>query len=487
MYYLGIDFGGGSSKATLIDGRGKVILTSSSEYVTHYGPDGSSTQNPYDWYLAAVSNIKSILQNGINPEDIECVCFSAATHTAVLLGENDELLADAIYWTDTRPVLEKEYLLNHYRDYIFNKCKHLPDTIWTLPELMFLFREHPGIKEKVRHILFAKDYVRHLFCHDYVTDYIEAEGSMLFDFDGMRWDDDLLSILGIDSSIMPRIVKPLDIIGRVSEKASLETGLSRNTKVICGATDTAMEVFASGGVKKGDMTLKLATAGRICLVTDSLRPDKNIINYSHLSEGLYYPGSGTKSCAASFRWFRDAFGGSFDQLDELAETIPLGSNGLFFHPYLVGELTPLANPDVRASFFGISSLHHKGHFVRALYEGVGYSLLDCFLYLKRAGFRFPRKAYVLGGGAKSKLWRQIISDILGINLIVTENNDSSFGGALCCALSCGVFDDFEEASRKTIKIIGRVTPNRENHKKYLSLYRKYQQITKFTMRFYGKK
>ncbi len=486
MYYLGIDFGGGSSKATLIDEKGVVIATASNEYVTTYGSDGMATQKPKDWYFSAIENIKSILKNGINAKEIACICFSAATHTAVLLDENDEVVDDSIYWTDTRSTKEKEFLIKNYKEYIFEKCKHLPDTIWTLPELMYLFNNKKELFNKTKHVLFAKDYVRHMFCEGYVTDYIEAEGSMLFDFDKNEWDTKLLNLAGLDISKMPKIVRPTDFVGNVSEKASKESGLSTTTKVICGSTDTAMEVFAAGGVKEGDMTIKLATAGRICLVSKMAFPDKHIINYSHLIDGLYYPGSGTKSCAASLRWFRDTFGGSYKDFDKLVEATPLGSDGLFFHPYLIGELTPLANPNVRASYFGISSTHTKGHFLRALYEGVGYSLLDCFNYLKVKGLSVGNKAYILGGGAKGKIWKQIVSDILNVELMSCENNDSSYGGSLTAAVACGVFKSFEEASERTLKVIEVTKPNKENHEKYIQLHKKYQEITDFTIRFYEK-
>ena len=484
MYYLGIDFGGGSSKATLIDELGNVIATASSEYPTTYAEDGLATQKPIDWFDAALKNIKSILTTGIDPEQIECICFDAATHTAVLLDENEQVVCDSIYWTDTRSVKEKEFLLKEYKDYLFDKCKHLPDTIWTLPELMYLYNTQPVLYKRIKHVLFAKDYVRHLFCPSLVTDYIEAEGSMLFDFDNNVWDDKLLSLAHLDKSQMPKIVSPLDVVGHISDWASEQSGLSTTTKVICGCTDTAMEVLASGGVKKGDMTLKLATAGRICLVTDKPYPDKNIINYSHLNKGLYYPGSGTKSCASSLRWFRDTLGGTYKELDELAEQVPLGSDGLIFLPYLMGELTPHANPNIRGGYFGISAIHSKKHFVRALLEGVAFSLLDCYLYLKNHGLEVSNKAFALGGGSKSPLWRQIVSDVLGIELYVTENNDSSFGGSLCAATACGKFASLADAIGKTQKIIGNVKPNMENHEKYMKIFKKYQQIANFLVEFY---
>lgn len=484
MYYLGIDFGGGSSKATLIDQLGNVVATAASEYETMYSENGGATQKPHDWFLSALANIKSILSTGIDPNQIETICFSAATHTAVLLDKDCQPICDSIYWTDTRSVEEKDFLIKEYKDYIFEKCKHIPDTIWTLPELMYLKKQNPKKYSEIAVILFAKDYVRHQFCPSLVTDYIEAEGSMLFDFDKLVWDKKLLSLAGLNISQMPKIVSPLEIVGHVSEEASKLSGLSTSTKVICGSTDTAMEVFASGGIKKGDMTLKLATAGRICLIDDKPHPDQNIINYSHLNKNLYYPGSGTKSCAASLRWFRDVFGGDYKELDKLAANVPLGSDGLFFHPYLMGELTPYANSMIRGGYFGISSLHKKGHFVRAILEGVAFSLLDCFNYLKACGLDMSSYAFAIGGGCKSPLWRSIVADTLGIKLIVTENNDSSFGGALCSAIASGVFKNVEEASNKTQKIVSVTKPNMDNHRKYLKVFEKYQKISQYILDFY---
>ena len=180
----------------------------------------------------------------------------------------------------------------------------------------------------MKKVTFAKDFVRGKFTGDFVTDYIEAQGSMLFDFDKKEWDERLLSLVGLTKESMPKIVNPLERVGQVRDEAALSTGLKVGTPVICGATDTVMEVFAAGGIKNGDMTLKLATAGRICVVSNEYYPDKNIINYSHLKEGMYYPGSGTKSCAASLRWFRDTFGGTFEEFSALAEDIPVGCDGV---------------------------------------------------------------------------------------------------------------------------------------------------------------
>lgn len=486
MYVLGVDFGGGASKATLLDENGKVVATATAEYPTHYGEGGKAEQSPMDWYNAAAKNIRSVLKS-INAEEVKCVCFDAATHTAVLMDEKGEPVCDSVYWTDTRSVKEKVYLAKNFGEEIFEKCKHNVDTIWSLPEILYIKNNFPDLYSKVKKVTFAKDFVRGKFTGDFVTDYIEAQGSMLFDFDKKEWDNHLLALVGLSKENMPKIVNPLERVGQVREKAAFDTGLRVGTPVICGSTDTVMEVFAAGAVKKGDMTLKLATAGRICIVSENYYPDKNIINYSHLKENLYYPGSATKSCAASLRWFRDTFGGSFEEFSKMAENIPVGCEGLSFHPYLIGELTPYANPNLRGSFIGVSAGHTKAHFARAVMEGVAMSLLDCKMYLEAKGVSLGQSAYIIGGGAKSRVWRQIVADSLNLTLVQTETNDSSFGATMCAGISAGFFKDFDEASKICQRIVGETKPIAENVQKYVKAYKKYKMISKFLEKLADKK
>ena len=478
MYVLGVDFGGGASKATLLNEQGAVVATATAEYPTFYGENGKAEQDPMDWYGAACKNIRAVLR-GIDPLDVKCLCFDAATHTAVLMDENGKPVCNSVYWTDTRSVKEKAYLKENYGAELFEKCKHEVDTIWSLPEILYVKNTFPEIYKKVKKITFAKDFVRGLFTGDFVTDYIEAQGSMLFDFDKLAWEHKLLSLIGMTENNMPKIVSPLERVGQVCDEAAFATGLAVGTPVICGATDTVMEVFAAGGIMQGDMTLKLATAGRICIVSNRYVADKNIINYSHLKEGLYYPGSATKSCAASLRWFRDTFGGTFEEFSEMAETVAVGSDGLIFHPYLMGELTPHANPKLQGSFIGVSAGHTTAHFARAVMEGVALSLLDCKTYLQEKGVAVGDIAHIIGGGAKSKVWRQIVADALELTLVQTENNDSSFGSAMCAGIYAGFFKDFNDASARCKKVVGITQPNFENTEKYRKIFEKYKKISKF--------
>ena len=366
-YLLGIDFGGGASKATLIDTLGNIIAENTVEYPTLYPEAGACEQSPQHWIGALCENSRTLLaKSGVANGDILAVAIDSATHTSLVCDEHFTPLRNAVHWTDSRSKRQADWLREELGERIFAKTFHKPDTIWTLPQLIWLRETEPETFAKIKYIFFEKDYIRYFLTGVFCTDYIEAEGSMLFDCNNRQWDGELCGLAGITADMLPPIVKPTDVVGGVTKAAADATGLKAGTPVICGTTDTVMEVFASGAVKKGDVTVKLATAGRICVITDKPCPDRHLVNYSHVVEGLFYPGTATKSCAASYRWYRDTFGGQYGALDDGAAEISIGCDGLIFHPYLNGELTPYADPTLCGSFTGVRATHTKAHFTRAV-------------------------------------------------------------------------------------------------------------------------
>ncbi len=476
-YLLGIDFGGGASKATLIDTEGTIIAENTVEYPTLYPTAGACEQNPSDWIQALKENTAALLEKSkVSPSDILAVAIDSATHTSLICDENFKPLRNAMHWTDTRSRSEANELLAAYGDEIFKKTYHKPDTIWTLPQLLWLSRNEPDTFAKAKYIFFEKDYIRYFLTGVFCTDYIEAEGSMLFDAGEMKWDAWLCELAKISVDMLPEIKKPTDIIGSVTEKAAKETGLVTGTPVICGTTDTVLEVFASGSVECGDVTVKLATAGRICIITDKAYPDRHLVNYSHVADGLWYPGTATKSCAASYRWYRDTFGGEYKELDRAAEEVLLGSDGLIYHPYLNGELTPYADPTLCGSFTGMRATHTRAHFTRAVLEGVAFSLLDSKLYLDSLNIPYNTVATAIGGGTKGRFWRQITADVLGIALKTTVSSDSSLGSAMLAGVAMGVFKDTTDAVRKCVKEKDITYPNPENTAKYHKIFEIYKKI-----------
>ena len=476
-YLLGIDFGGGASKATLIDTNGNIVSESTAEYPTYHPTPDACEQKTEDWLKALIENITVLKEkSGIDTADILCIAIDSATHTAVLCDENKTPIRSAIHWTDSRSIKESKELNEKYGEEILKLSYHKPGVFWTLPQLLWVKNNEPENFSKVRNIFFEKDYIRYLLTYVFCTDNIEAEGSMLFDSEKMCWSDTLCKIAGISKSYLPPIKKPTDIIGSVTEKAAEITGLAVGTPVICGTTDTVMEVFAGGAVNKGDVTVKLATAGRICVITDKPYPHRDLVNYSHIAEGLWYPGTATKSAAASYRWYRDTFGETYKELDKGAMNVPIGAEGLRFHPYLNGELSPYADPMLCGSFTGIRATHTKAHFTRAVLEGVCLALLDSRSVLDEVGINYSLTATAIGGGTKGEFWRQICADVLGMTLKTVESSDSSLGSAMLAGIAMGIFKNPQDAVQKCVKFTSETKPNPENNKKYQEIFKEYKKI-----------
>ena len=476
-YLLGIDFGGGASKATLLDTEGTIVAENTVEYPTLYPQNGACEQDPADWIHALCENTRVLLEkSGIDSGDILAVAIDSATHTSLVCDGDYKPLRNAMHWTDGRSRLQADRLREKYGEMLFEKTYHKPDTIWTLPQLLWLKENEPELFGQIRYIFFEKDYIRYFLTGVFCTDYIEAQGSMLFDCTRMQWDGGICALTGITVDMLPPVVKPTEIIGEVTPDAARQTGLRPGTKVICGTTDTVLEVFAAGAVKPGDMTVKLATAGRICVITDKAYPDRHLVNYSHVVDGLWYPGTATKAAAASYRWYRDTFGEDYNTLNQEAEKINIGCDGLIYHPYINGELTPYADPMLCGSFTGFRATHTKAHFTRAVLEGVTYSLLDCKYYLDALKIPCSTVATAIGGGTKGKLWLQMLSDVLGIALKTTQSSDSSLGSAMLAGIAVGVFSNAADAVEKCVKQKDMVYPNGENTEKYRKVFAVYQKI-----------
>lgn len=475
-YMIGADFGGSSSKATLLGDNGRVIATASCEYPTYYPHNGWAEQDPEDSWKAFVLNVRELLaKSGVSPEDIAAISLDAATHTAVLLDQDDRPVRNAIYWTDTRSSAEAAELREKYGEEITRLSFNSVSSLWTLPQLLWLSRHEPENLKRVDKIMAVKDYIRYRLTGDFVTDDIEAMGFLLLDANTNTWSARLCEMCGVSPSKMPPIVRPNQQLSPIRKEALEETGLSSKTIVIAGTTDTVMEVYAAGANSLGQATVKLATAGRICSITDRAVVDPCLVTYRHVIDGLWYPGTATKSCAASNRWYRDTFGGDFGEMSDAAATIARGSDGLFFHPYLQGEITPYRDDKLRASFVGATGHHTKAHFNRAVLEGIAYSMKDCYATLKTLGIA-PSSAVLIGGGAKAPLWRQIMADMLGISLRTVEDVDSSLGSAMLAGVASGVFASHQEAADKCIRLKDEILPDPQGVAFYEEQFALYKQI-----------
>ena len=484
---LGIDFGSGGCKVSAIDTVGTLVGEASVEYPTHYPHPGFSEQEPADWYAAMCRALALLRERNVDFRRIAAVAFDGSTHNAVLLDGNMTPLRRTIMWTDQRSVEECAYLKAHCAERIFATAWQMPTPTWTLPQLMWVRNHEKEVIEKTEHVLFAKDYVRYLVTGVSATDYIEAQGTLFFDMAKREWAEELVALTGLKMSALPRLLRPCDRAGSVTRTAARDTGIPEGTPVICGSSDSAVEDYGAGAVEPGDCIVKLATAGNVNVMTDRAVPHERTLTYSHIVEGMYYTVSATNAAAVCQRWFRDNFcdtekrlasergAKAFNLMDELAETSPAGSNGIFFHPYLQGERSPYWDPDLRGSFTGIGMGSTRADFARALLEGVGFSLLDCYGLIEE--MKLPvKRLFLIGGGGRSRLWSSIVCNIFNLPLAVPSPGDASFGTALLAGSGVGIFSDPREAVRRCLRIDRELAPDPGTAETYRKLFASYKAL-----------
>ncbi len=491
---LGIDYGTGGCKVTALDEAGNFVADASTEFPTYHEQPGWSEQEPADWWHSLCESLAKLRAQGVDLSRVAALALDGSTHNAVLLastGANGELepIRRTIMWTDQRSTAECECLRTARRpdgrvwaDYLFERSYQMPAPTWTLPQLMWLKHHEPEALVKTEKILFVKDYVRYLLTGHVATDYIEAQGTLMLDMATFTWNEELVELAGLKPSAMPPIIKPTDVVGAVTAAAAALTGLPAGVKVVCGTSDSAVEDYGAGAVEPGDLIIKLATAGNVNSMTASAHPHPKTLTYSHVVPGMWYSVSATNAAALCQRWWRDNFYKDNDQTANLWEVIngeaassPVGASGVMFHPYLQGERCPYWDAKLRASFTGVAISSTRGDFARALMEGVAFSLRDCYGTLEE--MQLPvKRIFLIGGGAKSRLWSEIVANVFNCTVAVPAPADASFGSCLLAGAGIGIFAGVREAVAQCLKFDREVKPQPDVAAEYARLFAHYRRI-----------
>lgn len=482
-FLMGIDIGAGSLKTMIVSSAGRVCGSAAVDIATHSPKPRWSEQDPQDWWKAVCTTVPlALAEAGIAATDIAAISFSAGAHTPVLEDAQGNLVRPAILWNDQRSGDESRELQEKYGERILGIGMNRPAPTWTLPQFLWLVRNEPDAVRRTARVYVAKDWLRSRLTGTWETDRTEAVGTLLFDPTQDKWSSELCDMAHWDINTLPPLVTPTTVVGKVTGTAARATGLAEGTPVVCGTSDTSIETFGAGSVRPGDGTIKLATAGTVSVVTSAPRVHPTLINYPLAVPGLWYVITGTNSCASAHRWFRDRFlmapgvsgSDAFAEMDRLAGSVPVGAEGLLFHPYLQGERAPYWDPMLRADFVGMTFRHDKAHFSRAIYEGIAFSLRDV-LDQFRARDMDIKTARIIGGGSKSATWRQIVADVLNVEILLPETTDASFGAALLAGVGIGVFQDELTAAQTCARVIGRALPNPANVGVYDELFAVYKQ------------
>src|SRR5437764_9023603 len=472
MRFLGIDVATGGTRALLIDAEGRVTASSTVEHVPFASPQtGWAEQDPRDWWRAATLAIREVLSK-IKPEEISAIGFSGQMHGAVLLDEHDEVLRPSIIWCDRRTSAQCVAITAKIgaMRLIDLTCNPVL-TGFTLPKMLWVRELEPELWRQARSVLLPKDYVRLRLTGDKATEFADGSGTLLFNVAGRKWSHAMLAATEIDEALLPRVYESPEITGVISSAGAATTGLREGTPVVAGGGDQAAGAVGMGIVRPGSVSATIGTSGVVFAAIDkpALDPKGRVHTFCHAVPGRWHVMGVTQGAGLSLRWFRDQFGAGnedgrdpYDRLSEEAAHAPAGADGLLWTPYLMGERTPHLDPHARGALVGLTAQHTRAHVIRAILEGVAFSLRDTLTIFGELSV--PVKSIRLGGGgARSPLWRQIQADVYGIAVELIEAEEGgAYGAGLLAGVGTGTWKTVEAACAGVVRVASRVEPIAKN-------------------------
>jgi xylulokinase len=429
---------------------------------------------------------KALQAAGLSGEDIACVGFSGQMHGAVLLDAKNEVIRPALIWCDQRTEQQSKYLEQLFgRDSLIQLTCNPPLTNFTLTKLLWVQQNEPANWARVRKIMLPKDYVRLRLSGESAIDVADASGTLLLDVAARKWSREVLSKTGIDLALLPKLCESQDVCGVISEAGAEATGLKRGTPVVAGAGDQAAGAVGIGITRPGLVSATIGTSGVVFAATDrpALDPKGRLHTFCHAVPGRWHMMGVTQAAGLSLRWFRDNFGAGkeddhdpYERLSEEAASAPAGAEGAFWAPYLMGERTPHLDPSARAAFVGLTASHTRAHLVRAILEGVAYSLKDTFTIFKEIGVPV-QKIRLGGGGARSPLWRQIQADVYGQEIEILEAEEgAAYGAAILAGVGVKCWDSVDQATDAVVRVAKRVAAGKEDSAQMQRNYQTYRRI-----------
>ncbi|HNS31978.1 MAG TPA: xylulokinase [bacterium] len=479
---MGIDLGTTGVKVVITDTGGNTVKTASVEYPLLTPRPGWAEQDPSEWWKASQKAIRQALDSsGIKPVNIKCIGLTGQMHGAVFLDSRNRVLCPAILWCDQRTAeecIEINEKVGAGR--IFEITANPVLTGFQSPKILWLRKNLPKLYRKVKKILLPKDYLRFLLTGAFATDVSDASGTSLLDIKKRKWSEEILRKLDIQSDFLPGCFESAEITGNITGKASLATGLKKDTPVVAGAGDQAAGGIGSGIAEEGLFSISLGTSGVVFAHSDKILADtgRRLHTFCHAVPNKWHLMGVMLSAGGSLRWLRDNIVNEpYEAMTSMAGKIKEGSEGLIFLPYLTGERCPYPDPAARGVFFGISLKHGREHFIRAVMEGITFGLKDSLNIMKKTGLSPGKKLRVSGGGARSPLWCQMMADIFNnCTVRLTCEEGPAYGAALIAGAGIGTYRDIVFACRLFIKEKDTFSPSKENAKKYEDFYGLYRKL-----------
>lgn len=477
MYYIGIDLGTSAVKLLLMNGEGKICNIVSKEYPLYFPNPGWSEQNPQDWYAQTMVGLKELIKD-IDKSQVAGISFGGQMHGLVILDENDDVIRPALLWNDGRTKEECDYLNEVIGKETLSKyTANISFTGFTAPKILWVKNKEPQNFEKIKKIMLPKDYIAYKLSGVHCTDVSDASGMLIFDVENRCWSKEMIDICGIKEEQLAKVYESYEVVGNVTDEIAKELEIPNTVKVVAGAGDNAAAAIGTGTVGDGRCNISLGTSGTIFISSKKFGVDSNnaLHSFDH-ADGNYHLMGCMLSAASCNKWWSEEILNTKDYAKEQEDITKLGENNVYFLPYLMGERSPHNNPNARGTFIGMSMDTSRSDMTQAVLEGVAFALRDSLEVAKSLGINIERTK-ICGGGAKSPLWKKIITNVLNLKVDMIESEEGpALGGAILAAVACKEFESIEDAVNKLVKVTETIEPEKELVEKYEDRYNKFKKI-----------
>ena len=476
MKYLGIDLGTSSLKASIADEKGNILLSSSRSYPLLMPKENYTEQNPEDWYNALIEVLKDI-SSKCDLSDLKAMSFCGQMHGLVLLDKDDNVIRPAILWNDSRTTEEVDYLNNVIgKEKLIEETSNIAICGFTLPKILWVKKHEPENFKKIKKIMLPKDYLVYKITKKFVSDITDLSGTLFFDVKNRKYSKFLLDIASINEEMLPEIHDSFDVIGYISEDFAKISNLNKNVKVVVGGGDQAVGATGTNTLEDNSLFMSLGTSGTVFASSSTYKVDKEgrVHSFRHTNGKYHLMGCTLCASLSLKRWLEDIL--ETKDYDKELGNLPEEISDIIFLPYLMGERSPINDPNAKGMFSSLNAIYKRRDLTKAVVEGISFSLFDNLRVMEDLGLKF-KEARVIGGAAKSSSFLKILADITGLKLKTINTTDGGSLGAIILAMvGDGLYKTLSEASNDLVKDIKVYEPNLVNHEKYLLKFKKYKNL-----------
>ncbi len=481
MYYIGIDLGTSAVKLLLMEGNGTIANIVDREYPLYFPHPGWSEQNPEDWWGSCMDGLQELVKE-IDATQVAGISFGGQMHGLVTLDENDKVIRPAILWNDGRSIKETEYLNTVIgKEQLSKYTANIAFAGFTAPKILWMKNEEPELFSRIAKIMLPKDYIAYRLSGVHSADVSDASGMLLMDVEKKCWSKEMMEICSVTESQLGKIFESYEVTGTLLPEVAQLLGMSEDVKIVAGAGDNAAAAIGTGTVGEGMCNISLGTSGTVFISSKKFAVDSNnaLHAFAH-ADGAYHLMGCILSAASCNKWWMEDILDTKDFGKEQESIGNLGENHVYFLPYLMGERSPHNDPQARGTFIGMSMDTTRADMTQAVLEGVTFALRDSLEVARSLGIEIERTK-ICGGGAKSPLWKQMIANILNVEVDVIESEQGpGLGGAMLAAVACGEYESVEAAAKKIVKVVETVEPNPElvvlYEKRYATFKKIYPQV-----------